>query len=116
MAKTVKQYRYYNTNSQNNQPSNISKAELINGLVFEKTGCYPILQLGIQTMPGTKFYLNGNIDPVIVGYTGIYELDMDNAIEIVRLTFNKDSMDLIENNENAYLIVDVLYEDGAGEL
>ena len=112
MAKTVRQYRYYSQGSGQNQPLDITKKSLINGQIFETTNCYPILQLGIQTMPGTKFYLNGNIDPVIVGHTGIYELDMENEIEIVRLTFNKKSMDLIDANENSYLIIDILYDDG----
>jgi hypothetical protein len=36
----------------------------------------PIVQLGIQSVPGTKFYLNGSNNPIIIGNTGIYELDL----------------------------------------
>lgn len=110
MARNIKQCRYYNeSDSERNQPKGLSKADLINGKVFEKFK--PILQLGIQTLPGTKFYLNDSIDPIIVGYTGIYELELDDQTEIFNLTFNKDSMDLIDTNPNGYLIVDILYEE-----
>lgn len=116
MAKMIKQYRFYNeTDKVRNQPTSINKTNLVNGLVFESPSCYPILQLGIQTLPGTKFYLNGGIDPIIVGSTGIYELDLEDSMEIVKLTFNKDSLDTIENNANGYLIIDVLYDKGTEE-
>ena len=111
MAKKVRQYRYYGAGSDKNQPKDITKEQLINGSIFEETNCYPILQLGIQTLPGSTFYLNGNIDPVIIGHTGIYELDLENEIEIVKLTFSKMSMEQINNITNAYLIIDVLYDD-----
>ena len=113
MARVVKQYRYYNDlDTQRNQPSNVTKDKFISGLVFESPSCFPILQLGIQALPGTKFYLNSSIDPVTVGFTGIYELDLDNEVEIIKLTFNPTSMNEIEANSNGYLIVDVLYDDG----
>ena len=116
MARVVKQYRYYNEkDATRNQPSNVNKDQFINGLVFEEPSCYPILQLGIQTLPGTKFYLNSSIEPIIIGFTGIYELDLDNKAEIIKLTFNKTSMDLIDSNANGYLITDVLYDDGKEE-
>lgn len=113
MARIVKQYRFYNDNDETrNQPSYINRENLINGKVFDSPSCYPILQLGIQALPGTAFYLNSSIDPVVVGFTGIYELDLDNQAEIVKLTFNKTSIDTIATNANGYLIVDVLYDDG----
>ncbi len=113
MARVVKQYRFYNeTDSTRNQPSTITMEKLINGKVFNEPSCYPILQLGIQALPGTKFYLNSSIDPVVVGFTGIYELDLENQAEIVKLTFNKKSIETINSNANGYLIIDVLYEDG----
>jgi len=44
-------------------------------------------------MPGTKFYLNKSTNPVMIGYTGIYELDLNGQIEISALNFDKASMD-----------------------
>lgn len=116
MARVVKQYRYYNEkDTSRNQPPEAGKELYTNGLVFENPSCYPILQLGIQALPGTKFYLNSSIEPIIIGFTGIYELDLNNKAEIIKLTFNKTSMDLIDTNANGYLIVDVLYDDGEEE-
>ena len=120
MARTVKQYRYYGENNEANNPIsvasvNILKNAYISGKVFESPKCYPILQLGIQTLPGTKFYLNSNVEPIIIGSTGIYELDLDNQTEITKLTFNKTSMDAIDNNTNGYLIIDILYENNVRE-
>lgn len=113
MARVVKQYRYYNDNdTTRNQPTAINKQNLIDGQIFESPSCFPILQLGIQALPGTKFYLNSSLDPVVVGFTGIYELDLDNKTEIVKLSFNKTSIETIESNSNGYLIIDVLYDDG----
>lgn len=113
MARVVKQYRYYNDEDKTrNQPATINGQNLINGQIFESPSCFPILQLGIQALPGTKFYLNSSLDPIVVGFTGIYELDLDNRAEIVKLTFNKTSIETIASNGNGYLIVDVLYDDG----
>jgi hypothetical protein len=44
----------------------------------------PIVHLGIQTLPGTKVYLNSNMDaPVIIGATGIYELDLEGTTGLI---------------------------------
>ena len=116
MAKRVKQVRYYNDGSQNNYPNNSSVGtvphyrNLISGTAFSKY--MPILQLGIQALPGTKFYLNGSNNPVIIGSTGIYELDLQGLTEINSLQFDASSLALIQKNNNAYLIVDMIYEDG----
>lgn len=116
MAKRVKQVRYYNNGSQNNYPNSSSGGtvpydrNLISGTAFSKY--VPILQLGIQALPGTKFYLNGSNNPIIIGSTGIYELDLQGLTEINSLQFDASSIALIQNNANAYLIVDMIYEDG----
>ena len=44
----------------------------------------PIIHLGIQTLPGTKIYLNGFYDaPIIIGATGIYELDLEGTTGLI---------------------------------
>ena len=74
--KRVQQFRYYGANSpKTSLDGNLNshtKSQFINGSIFPN----PILQLGIQSLPGTKFYVNGNPTPVLVGVTGIYELDL----------------------------------------
>ena len=123
MAYKVKQFRYYNdkssevTESKRNQPTTldgtttlITSEHYVNGDVFGKH--FPVTQLGIQALPGTKFYLNEAVDPVIIGATGIYELDLTNGIQISKVSFAHDSMENIKNNDNAFLIVDIIYDDG----
>ena len=115
MANKVTQYRYYGENNPNNSPKSVVRKNFISGEVFSNT--LPILQLGIQTLPGTKFFLNNGKDPIIVGSTGIYELDLQNKTEISHLRFDPRIFNLIDGtgdvqgNTNAYLIVDIVYEE-----
>lgn len=126
MANKVKQFRYYNENSEKNQPlklddmwkeyeenqptdlSEYLKTLYVNGKIFNKF--YPIKQLGIQTMPGTKFYLNNGLTPIVVGFTGIFELDLEDQTEIFKLTFDNTSMKKIKENDSGYLLVDIIYD------
>ena len=106
MANKIMQFRYYGEKVSNNQPSNISASNLASGHIF--SGYLPITQLGIQTLPGTKFYLNNSIYPVVVGSTVIYELDLKGVTQITEIHFDKRSLNLINENNNAYLIVDII--------
>lgn len=111
--KRVKQFRYYEVPSQTNQknqPSNLNISQLTSGSIFEPY--QPIVQLGIQSLPGTKFYLNGSNNPVILGTTGIYELDLYGLAEITSIFFDGNSIDAIAKTPSASLIVDIIYEDG----
>ena len=109
MAKHVMQFRYYEDNHTNNQPVELNAGQLVNGTVFAKY--LPFTQLGIQALPGTRFYLNDNIEgSVIVGSTGIYELDLEGISKINSLYFDSKSLKLITDNPNAFLIIDVIYE------
>lgn len=111
MAKKVKQIRYYSDTSNNNYPTGQHSPKyrtLISGSAF--SNYMPIIQLGIQSLPGTKFYLNGSNNPIIIGNTGIYELDLQGLTEINSLQFDASSLALIQNNNSAYLIVDIIYE------
>jgi hypothetical protein len=112
MARQIAQYRYYNAADVEgrNQPKDIAYNNLVSGSIFSKT--MPIIQLGIQALPGTKFYLNNSVDPIIIGTTGIYELDLEGKSEITALSFAGSSIRNIVNNVNGYLIVDCVYEDG----
>ena len=111
MARQVKQFRYYGETEEKKKKNygGTSYDSLTTGTVFEN--CPSIIQLGIQSLPGTKFYVNGCYNPVIVGTTGIYELDLNGLSEIVSLSFSGESIRQIQNN-NTSLIIDILYEDG----
>lgn len=90
----------------------LTPATLVSGNVFaDKT---PIYQLGIQALPGTKFYLNESQDPVIIGATGIYELDLHEKSTISALHFDPESIKTIKKSlltGNGFLIVDIVYEE-----
>lgn len=112
MSKAIRQYRFYNRDDiTRNYPTGISMANLTSGSIFFKDAeLGSITQLGIQALPGTKFYLNNSITPVIIGYTGIYELDLRSEAEITALAFENASLEAINSINNAYLIVDAIYE------
>lgn len=106
MSKQIMQIRYYGEKSKNNYPSDVGFSKLTAGSAFHNL--YPITQLGIQTLPGTKFYLNNGQTPIIIGSTGIYELDLEGLSEITELRFDPGSMNRINSNPNAYLIIDLV--------
>lgn len=115
MSKYIRQLRYYKENDERNYPQNkeegyISINQLANYQFFSQY--MPITQIGIQTLPGTKFYLNDIVQnyPIIVGYTGIYELKLDGFAEINSLSFDIASLETIRDTKDAYLIIDMVCE------
>lgn len=109
MARQIHQFRYYGDGNSKNFPATITKSGLINGFTF--SDYCPIVQLGVQTIPGMKIYINNHDRPVVVGQTGIYEISVDGMTYITSLQFDNESLSLIDNNQsNLYLIVDILYE------
>lgn len=110
MAKNLKQFRWYgdsDNNPRENSPKEYTSIQYANGTAFKDY--YPISQLGIQALPGTKFYLNGGVKPLVIGVSGIYDLDIKNGARVTGLSFSKQSLDAIANNPTSYLIVDILY-------
>ena len=68
------------------------------------------IKIGIQSLPGTKFYLNSLEDGIILDHTGVYELDLTNtSTTISYLSFDPDSLKRISDINNAVLIIDILY-------
>lgn len=110
MAKKVGQIRWFgDSRASQNYPADVTLAKLRYGTAFPKT--YPIVQIGIQTLPGTKIYLNAHTVPVVVGATGIYELSVDGLANLTNIQFDNKSLEIIENNDNAYVIIDYIYEE-----
>lgn len=114
MALKFKQYRFFGDG--NNKNADVSYSN--NTLTFTN---WPtsIKRLGIQTMPGVEFNINGsgNSEPnIIVGPSGIYEIDVEETGSTI------GSLDIIEStlmhyfdsdgNNTAYLMIDVIYDDG----
>ena len=123
MAKAIHQFRFYSdsTTESRNEPSGddytkaggmtaFTKGTLFDGTLENSKRYVPILQLGIQSIPGTRFYLNDGVDPITIGSTGIYELDINNGVEISKLAMDVSSMNKINEMQNGYLIIDIIYE------
>ena len=121
---TPRQFRFYNINSEQNYnggmtidgtPIEVNYNTLVNGNLFQLSEKNPAFQIGIQALPGTKFYLNSglnNNNAIVVGLTGIYELNTEKiGINITNLQFDGQSILNINNNSGAYLIVDIIYEN-----
>ena len=107
MAKQIKQLRFYKDGDSNNSP-NQSYKYYCDDTSFRYYA--PIYQLGIQTLPGTKIYLNQSTTPIIIGASGIYELDLTNTTGILNsIRVDPTSMSTINNLDNAYLIIDLVY-------
>jgi len=47
-------------------------------------------KLGIQAPAGTKFYINSSTSPIMIGRTGIYELDEDINVNFLRFEAPKN--------------------------
>ena len=118
MALQIKQFRYYGKNNPLNYPSwlNLPSADqgddgsdfkLKKGTAFNEFT--PIVQLGIQGLPGTQFGVNRNDDLITIGNTGVYELDLNAQVSIEKLIFTQDSLTAIDKSETACLIIDILY-------
>lgn len=109
MAKQIKQFRFYRDEDERNYPEIITTStNLSSGEVFAKY--MPISQLSIQALPGTKFYLNNSNSPIIIGYTGIYELSVNNLAEITSLKFDYESIMRLNTNKETVLLVDIIYD------
>ncbi len=108
MINTIRQYRFYGVDADANKNYNISRVkDLVSGDFL--SGYAPVIQLGIQALPGTKFYLNNAIEPIIIGDTGIFELELTGVLEISKIQFDCVSLDAIAKNKNAILIIDTIY-------
>lgn len=110
MAKTVGQLRYYGVDNASNYSAGAMTAVTATSLQYGTalSYAYPIVKLGIQTLPGTQMYINGSANPVVVGQTGIYELDVDGLSYITTLSFSATSLKNISDNPTAYLIIDYI--------
>lgn len=109
MAKKVGQVRYYSAKGgRENSPSSLTGIKLRSGSAFDDV--YPIVQLGIQTLPGVRITINNASTPIVIGSTGIYELNVDGLSQITSLKFETNSLTLIDNNPNSYIIIDYIYD------
>lgn len=120
MAKIIKQYRYYSDGNPNNQPAQNLTKDKICGIIsidnpyrdlyFQDKIIY---QLGIQAIPGTKFYINGSTEPAIIGINGYFQINQNSDFIVNTLRFDEKSIKFIEKNPAALLIIDTIEEEGS---
>lgn len=110
--KKIYQYRYYG-DSKKNYPQDLNATQMANGEIFSLTGKGSITHLGLQASPGTTFYLNRCDNPIQIGKTGIYEIDVSGYGYITSIMFTDDT--LANVNEDDGIIIDIVYEGGTIE-
>ncbi len=109
--KQIMQFRYEGFNHENNYPQYSDYTQkLTTGNIFSD---YKLVsQLGIQGPPGLKFRLNGG-GPIIIGKTGIYELDLENIGRIFSIRFETNELEnFIDKVDGARLLIDIVYDGG----
>jgi hypothetical protein len=109
MAKRIKQFRFFSIADTTHNTPNTNYQTLVSGNVFSSV--LPILQIGIQALPGTKFYVNSSTSPVIVGVTGVFEMDLQDNTQITSLSFDGNSLQAISDSSTGGLIIDVTYDN-----
>lgn len=105
--KKLYQYRYYGE-SDRNFPSNLNSIIMANGELLRNKGM--ITHLGLQASPETTFFLNKGTNPIQVGKTGIFEIDVTNYGLITSISFSQDTLDHVHEGDG--IIIDIIYEGG----
>lgn len=107
MITRIKQFRYYGDSHVDTYPTDLTKIQLCEENILQGLGS-GVIQLGIQAPPQTIFYLNSNQSHrnggIVVGSTGIYELEVKNLTYLTTLQFDAETL---PNN----LIIDVIYQE-----
>lgn len=93
-----------------NVPSGLTAADLVDGSIFQNY--MPLSQLGVQAPPGTKFYVNGANTPVIVGFSGMFDINFNQGGSITGLAFDTTTLSTIAANDSMMLIIDMAYTGG----
>ena len=102
MNKKIMQFRYYGIKTKNNFPANIKAGDFSTEDFFKDY--YPIHYIKIQGPNSIKFWINFNSNSVMLGPSGVYELDLQNFSTIEDLKFSS-----ISNTISEPLIIDLIY-------
>ena len=115
MSKYIRQLRYYKENDERNYPQNekegyISTNQLANPQFFSQY--MPITQIGIQTLPGTKFYLNdiSYVLPNDIVMNGFEEfiLDYINSRNYIEIRENRLKKKLAKEKELDLILAETI--------
>ena len=108
--KKIYQYRYYGESAKT-YPEELNATMMANGEIFSRTGKNSITHLGLQAAPGTTFFLNLGTNPIQVGKTGIYEIDITGYGFITSILFSSSTLERV--TEDNGIIIDIVYEGGS---
>ena len=61
-------------------------------------------KIGIQALPGANIYFNGKYDPIIIGNTGIFEIDLKDYGYINQIKYDGNYIPNVEYNDNGQVI------------
>ena len=109
--KRIMQFRYRGENHPDNYPNYSAYTDILSdGNIFNDYGI--VSKLGIQGPDGLRFYLNFSPDPITIGETGIYELDLEGVGRITAIQFNKTDLNnfYTTNPLNDKILIDIVYE------
>ena len=108
MNKKIMQFRYYGAKNKNNFPANIKAGDFSNEDFFKNY--YPIHYIKIQGPPNSiNFWINFNSNSVMLGPSGVYELDLQNFSTIEDLKIEDLKFNSISNTISEPLIIDLIY-------
>ena len=107
MNKKIMQFRYYGTKNKNNFPANIKAGDFSTEDFFKNY--YPIHYIRIQGPNSTKFWINFNSNSIMLGPSGVYELDLQNFSTIEDLKIEDLKFNSISNTISEPLIIDLIY-------
>lgn len=105
--KKLYQYRYYGNSSQN-FPPDLDATLMSSGELLRNKGV--ITHLGLQASPETAFYLNHSDNPIFVGKTGIFEIDVEGYGVITSIAFTEDTLNHVHEGDG--ILIDIIYEGG----
>lgn len=109
--KKIAQFRYRGEDHEENYPNIESYTDkLTYGNIFQDYGF--VSHLGIQGPVGMRFYLNFSSCPIMIGQTGIYELDLEDIGRISAIRFDRTDIDTYytDNPRNDKILIDIVYE------
>ena len=104
--KLIRQFRYYGDGDARNYPVTLNKNDLVYNNIFAGYGSIT------QGRPNTTVFLNGQDFPIVIGETGIYEIDLQNYGQIYSIRFTSESLNEYSIGKDR-LLIDIIYE-GSG--
>lgn len=75
------------------------------GSAFQKG--VPIVKLTIYGPPTTSFYINDSITPIVIGTSGVFNIDLKNQTKITSLFFDFDCLNNLQESDN--IVVNAIY-------